>query len=330
VVVGAGGNIGSHLVFLLARLGRVGRLVLVDPDRYDRTNLATQAAGPGDVGRFKVLALKARLRAQRPDLDVVALPRRLEDLPLGRLRGAAILACLDSRAARREVNRAAWRLGQPWIDAGVQGEGLLARVTVHVPAPGAPCLECGWSDEDYAALDTAYPCRPPRAAATGAPAALGALAASLQALECRKLLDGDPALAAGRRVLLDARHHGCTSTRVPRTPSCLFDHETWRIEPRPLFGLARGLPAAATVEIEGRRFLRRLVCPSCGTARETFRLERLVPRALRACPRCGTAMEAPGFFQEARASLSSRPLGLLRGDVVTVRTGEEALHVELA
>ena len=53
-IVGAGGNIGSHLVPHIARMQDVERIVLVDPDAYDESNLAGQEIDAGDVGRPKV------------------------------------------------------------------------------------------------------------------------------------------------------------------------------------------------------------------------------------------------------------------------------------
>jgi len=57
----------------------------------------------------------------------------VENVPLGQLRSDLILAGLDSRRARMEVNRAALRLGLPWFDAGVLGEDLLVRITRYRP-----------------------------------------------------------------------------------------------------------------------------------------------------------------------------------------------------
>jgi molybdopterin/thiamine biosynthesis adenylyltransferase len=191
VVVGLG-NIGSHLVPLLARMPEVVRLVLVDKGRYDQTNLRTQAITPGEVGRSKVRAQELRIRRIRPALEVVTMNRSVETVPLGLLRADAILACVDSRAARQYLNQAARHLGVPLLDAGVLPDNLLARVSVFVPGPARACLECTWDQADYDAIEQTYPCLgdAPDAASTGAPAQLGSLAAALQALECQSLLDG--------------------------------------------------------------------------------------------------------------------------------------------
>ena len=119
----------------------------------------------------------------------------VEAVPLGRLRADAILACVDSRAARQYLNQAARRLGVPLIDAGVQSDGWLARVSVFRSAPDCACLECGWDQTDYDAIEQTYPCHPggEEPAPTNAPAHLGALAAALQVIELQRLLDGQGA-----------------------------------------------------------------------------------------------------------------------------------------
>jgi len=120
--IGAGGNIGSHLVPHLGRLPGIERVTLVDPDNYERRNLWSQDITPGAIGRSKARVQARRLQRINPQLRVEAIASAVEDVPLGRLRCDLILACLDSRRARQTVNEVAWRLGIPWIDAGVLGQ----------------------------------------------------------------------------------------------------------------------------------------------------------------------------------------------------------------
>ncbi len=232
VVVGAGGNIGSHSVPHLARMPGVRSVTLIDRDTYEDKNLASQDISPSDVGKPKAIVQARRLRGINPALTVTAIGDAVGNVPLGLLRGDVVLACLDSQAARRTVNFSAWRLGMPWIDSGVRGEELLARVNVYLPGPEQPCFECALEERDYATLEQAYPCTgqatPP---ATNAPSGLGALAASLQALECQKLLAGEHAqLAIGRQVTISALAHRLFVTRFGVNAACRFDHDVWSIE----------------------------------------------------------------------------------------------------
>jgi adenylyltransferase/sulfurtransferase len=168
----------------------IGRVTLIDRDTYEKKNLLSQDITPQDVGRSKAAVQARRLRRINPALRVDVIVDAVQNVPLGQLRADIILACLDSRTARQYVNQAAWRLGVLWIDSGVEGRGLLARVNVYVPGPDTPCLECAWDEQDYEALEQTYPCQGETGepAPTNASSSLGALAASLQAIECQKLL----------------------------------------------------------------------------------------------------------------------------------------------
>jgi len=65
-VAGAGG-LGSNVAMLLARSG-VRRLLIVDHDHVEPSNLNRQCYWPEDVGRPKVEALRDRLLALEPEL----------------------------------------------------------------------------------------------------------------------------------------------------------------------------------------------------------------------------------------------------------------------
>ncbi|MDO8473636.1 MAG: ThiF family adenylyltransferase, partial [Dehalococcoidia bacterium] len=125
-VVGAGGNIGSHILEHIARMPEVTRVRLIDKDIYERKHLLSQSITPSDVGRAKAIAQPRRLRAIRSDLCIEPIAKGVEELPLGTLHCDAIVACLDSLWSRQVVNAAAWRLGVPWIDGGVNTGHLLA------------------------------------------------------------------------------------------------------------------------------------------------------------------------------------------------------------
>jgi len=343
VVVGAGGVIGSHLVPHLARMPQVVWVTLVDGGIYEEKNLLSQDISPRDVGQPKACVQAERLRRLNPELvRVDAAPAWVEEVPLGVLRGDVILAGLDSRRARLAVNQIAWRLGAPWwIDAGVLGSALLVRVNVYLPGPDGPCIECAWSPADYAAVEQEYPCGPAggTAYATHASSALGALAASMQALECQKLLAGAIDTAAvGRQVTIDARWHRLTVTTFRRNQCCLFDHQTWRIEPLPCrleaTTVEQVLQIGGCLRVEGQTFVRKLVCPDCGAAKALFRLSASLRRPDRACPYCGRSMAAPGFdvleclaasLSESDRACTLADVGFRIGDVVSI--GER--HFEL-
>jgi molybdopterin/thiamine biosynthesis adenylyltransferase len=354
VVVGAGGNIGSHLVPHLARMPGVGRVTLIDRDTYESKNLSSQDISPGDVGKPKASVQARKLRRVNHTLAVEPICDALERVPLGKFRADVILACLDSRIARQRVSQFAWRLGVPLIDAGVEPTGLLARVNVYVPSPDNPCMECAWDDRDYEALEQTYPCAgfAYDSPATNAPSSLGALAAALQAIECQKLLSGHfDRAAAGRQVLIDAAHHKHYVTVFRRNASCRFaGHEIWKIErlnrsPGELT-LAEALSLSpvradnAKLRVESKPFVKRLTCSSCGYQRACLRLECSLSDRFRRCARCGAQMVAAGFDMEEDVSVSSldqrstltrsvRSLGFRSGEVFTIRQDGVEFHYEL-
>ena len=349
VMIGCG-NIGAFLGPLLARLLGAGRITVCDGDVYEPKNLHSQDITRRDVGKAKALVQARRLRRIDTRVAVKGFVARVEDLPLGVLRGDVLLACVDSRQARRTINTLAWRLGvRSWIDAGVSADGLLVRVNVYAPGPDEPCLECAWDDADYAALEVAYPCAGEAAPApTNAPAALGALAASLQALECQKVLAEQWDLAlVGRQVTLSAATHRHYVTSFSRNPQCRFDHATWTIAPvertpaqltlADTFEL--GGEAGRGVRVAGQVFVRTLTCPACGASRETplHLLSRLTRKA-RTCE-CGAALRATGFdtaewlrpdaLSTAERAATLAGLGLATGDVVSIDAPDGTTHHQL-
>lgn len=343
LVAGAGNN-GSSLIPHLARMPGIGEVTIIDRDVYEPGNLGQADIAPGDVGRAKAAVQARRLRRLDPSLRVHAVQADLHDLALGRFRADLILAALDSKEARRVVNEAAWRLRIPWVDSGINAQdGLrLARVTVYVPGPEAPCLECAWSDADYYGLEQPCPCLKgtPQGTPTNAPASLGALAAAMQALEALKLVEGDTAHAlCGRQMLVDARNHTSMVSALRRNPQCRFDHGLWRIEDvdRPdEVTLNRILDTAHAqgarpqgriwIRVHGRPFVRRLQCPVCGATRETLCLLGRMPPRTGTC--CSRPLQPVGFEMADRLDLASLPartlampihrLGLRRYDVFTV------------
>lgn len=355
VVVGAG-TIGSHLLPHVARMAGVTAVTVIDRDSYRASNVGGQQIYTRDVGKSKAQIQARRLREINPALATRAFQVTVEDLPLGQLRGDVLLACLDSRQSRMAVNQAAWRLGVPWINAGVDATGVLARVQVFTPAESAPCLECAWDAHDYALVEQVYACQdvaaPP---ATGASSGLGALAASLQALECDKLLAGDQAhLLAGRDVIIDVRHHRLYVTRFERNASCRMpDHAGWTITPfdgdpssttlaqfmamaDALLGSAGGVRMA----VAGQQFVMGLTCSGCGASQVRGHLYRGDYRhGGLPCQHCGQALWASGFDLHDEVRLDALPaaarnrslthLGLTGGDVVTLTTPEVEVHLEL-
>lgn len=357
VIVGCGGNIGSHAVPHVARLPGVTSIVLIDPDTYEPKNLLSQDIRPADVGRPKADTQAARVRSIAPGVAVDAYVAKVEDLPRGRLRADAVVSCVDSRSTRQSLGESTWLLQTPLIDAAVDADALLARVNVYLPGEDAACLECSWTDESYESLPQRYTCEVvgdrgggATEAPTNAPSSLGAFAGALEAVELGKLLSGrTDDLAAGREVFFDLRHHRQFVTALAPNPECRHDHGARGVARLPcdparftlddalaLAGTSTTMrshpPADASFAVDGYRFVTALACPE-GHARELLYLEPRLTRGHR-CRACRSPLRPTGAARTDRlaaAELSAgqrrrtlRQLGLVPGDVFHVESAVAA------
>ena len=226
VLIAGAGNIGSHLAPQIARAG-VGFIRLLDRDRVEEKNLATQDFRPEDVGRFKADVIAERLRGQFPRQRIEARSCDLEVLAPEDAAVDVLLGALDSRRARQVlVSDLGWRLGVPVVDGGV-GEGLLGRVQVFLPGASSACLECTWGREDYRQLAAEYPCLP-GASAAGRPtistAFLGNFTASVMTAECLRILAGR-AGTDSYELPFDLAHYQFRRYLLRRAAACRHDHK---------------------------------------------------------------------------------------------------------
>ena len=147
-VVGAGGT-GSPVAVQLARMG-VKRLILMDPDTVDETNLPrVYGAARADVGRPKVDVLKRHI-ASFSECGVDAVRADATD---GNVRGRltecdVVFACTDNLTSRAALNEIAYRHLIPLIDVGCRirpgADGRAAQAVAKVQAvtPDSACLWC--------------------------------------------------------------------------------------------------------------------------------------------------------------------------------------------
>jgi len=181
-VVGAGG-LGGQVIVLLARTG-IGRLMVIDIDKFDESNLNRQAlcTTPG-LGKPKALEAAQKIWEINPAVEVLAHETRLTSANAESLLGGAevVVDALDSVPDRFVIERAAKQLGIPMVHAGIAGfEGQL--MTIYPEDPGL-VLVYG----DPAEWNKAR--RTPEMV-LGVPAVTAALVATLQAMEVLKILLG--------------------------------------------------------------------------------------------------------------------------------------------
>jgi len=194
LIIGLGG-LGSPVAMYLASAG-VGRLVLVDFDTVDLSNLQRQIAhGTADMGRSKVESARDTLLRLNPDCHVDGLGHRLDEQALAEQVESAdlVLDCTDNFSTRFAVNAACARSGTPLVSgAAVRLEG---QVSLFTGRPGEPCYRCLYSEQGEEDL---------RCSENGVLAPLVGIIGSVQAAEALKWLAGVGTPLAGRLLVLDA------------------------------------------------------------------------------------------------------------------------------
>ena len=138
------GSMGSDLALHLAMAG-VGKIILVDPDRVEASNLSRlRDAVIADVGRRKVDVLSERILGKNPSCEVVKVG---EDITKDAARMDALLAgadvavvSTDNRASRVLFAHALHAAGKPCIFSrcGVRAENG----DCFISRPGEACYEC--------------------------------------------------------------------------------------------------------------------------------------------------------------------------------------------
>jgi len=211
LVIGAGG-LGSPAAYYLASAG-VARITLVDGDTVDLTNLQRQILHTTErIGAPKAESGRATLAAINPDVEVVAVARRVDADALDALARDAtiVLDCSDNFATRHAVNRACVAHRKPLVSgAAIRFDGQLA--VFDLRRDDAPCYAClfpeGEGEDELCAI-------------MGVFAPLTGIVGTLQAAEALKLAAGVGESLSGTLLMLDARDMQFRAVRVPRDPAC--------------------------------------------------------------------------------------------------------------
>lgn len=129
-VVGAGG-LGGTVIQLLGRIG-IGRLIVVDSDVFDETNLNRQAFCTRDwVGQPKALAVHAQMKAINPAVEVQPYKIRLDSANGPEILSGCqvIVDALDNVKDRLTLEALAKSMGVPFVHGALAGfEGQLLTV----------------------------------------------------------------------------------------------------------------------------------------------------------------------------------------------------------
>ena len=121
VLIAGCGGLGSHCASCLARLG-IGSLILVDPDRFDESNLNRQLFCTVDtLGQYKVKAAAAALSRINPAVSTKTLTEPAEHADRHVSHADAVLDCLDNARSRLDVAHMCRQAGIPLVHGAASG-----------------------------------------------------------------------------------------------------------------------------------------------------------------------------------------------------------------
>ncbi|MFP6837641.1 MAG: molybdopterin-synthase adenylyltransferase MoeB [Pseudomonadales bacterium] len=211
MILGVGG-LGSPAAIYLASAG-VGRIVLVDDDQVDLSNLQRQIIHRQDtIGESKVTSAARSLLQLNPGASIDTVDYKLEgdELIQAVSRVDIVLDATDNFAARYALNDACWTTGTPLVSgAAIRWEG---QVAVFDPRqPDSPCYRCLYAEGDDSALNCSE---------NGVIAPLVGIIGSCQAMEAIKLLTDVGDSLAGYVLYFDAKRMEWRKLRLPRNPTC--------------------------------------------------------------------------------------------------------------
>lgn len=224
LIIGAGG-LGCAAALYLAASG-VSRLILVDDDLVDLTNLQRQIGHTTErINQSKVSSLAFSIKGVNPHVQVHTYQTRANQELLNTLLSPnsdtdtdtfspvhIVLDCSDNFATRQAVNAVCVRTKTPLISASALG--MDGQLSSFLPAlETSPCYACLFAPSQVP--------QEQNCATFGVFAPLVGVLGAAQALEALKVLTGVGAPLIGRLMLFNASQFKWTEINFKRDPLCL-------------------------------------------------------------------------------------------------------------
>lgn len=348
LVVGAGA-LGNEIVKNLVLMG-VGRIVVVDMDRVESSNLARCVFfRPEDEGRAKAEVVCERAAELNGEVELTPL--------VGDVRTSVglsafadidvVLGGLDSREARLFVNQACWKASTPWVDGAI--EGLMGVVRVFVP-PDSACYECTLNERDRELISARKTCalltrEEMLGGKTPTTATSSSVIAGMQCQEAIKLLHTEqlgPSDLAGAGFQFVGATHDSYVVRYVRREECM-SHDTYLLEQAPriapgstfatmLEHVREDLGPEAILELEHEVVLS-ASCGRCQHREEIRRVADSLSQGAGLCPRCAREWRLEFTHtvdgESPLLDATCTELGLPPADVVVGRNGLERCFLRL-
>lgn len=350
------GALGNELLKNLALLG-VGKLVLVDSDRVERSNLSrTVLFGELDIGQPKTEVARRSLLTINPSINVQTIEGDVfYHLGLGYYRHSQlVIGCLDNLAARSQVGLSCTLAGIPYLDGGMWSIGGEVR---WFASGDGPCFDCTMTTSDRDRTGERRSCSGfrqedwNRVGQVPTVASTASIVGGLMAQEAVKQLCGYP-VTMGRAIVYNGQIPSMHRTELTRDPECASSHIPytkvielpWRADnstPQQLISLAQektqpkngdGMSSQDLFQgdsdnwiIElGRDFLVAFECSQCGQRQNVDKLMALISENERVCPKCDSLRNAQVVRSVESNSIyadrSFADLGVPPGEVLAIHT----------
>ncbi len=304
LVVGAGA-IGNEALKNLALLG-IGHIFFVDRDTIEMSNLSRSVLyRASDNGKDKAETAARAVRELNP--NVMTTYRKADvtlEVGLGLLRRMdVVIGCLDNNQARLYINRACWKVGRPWIDAGI-GQ-LNGQVRAFVPGNG-PCYECSLSEAQFEEMRIPCNLLASKYESEGkipTTPTIASIMGAVQVQEALKLLDAnrwEGRTLGGREFLFNGTVGEASVVSLPVKEGCFAHSSIDLTKLVELDGASAEKTTAAQLIALAREHLNQdavivlnfelcveMRCPNCRTATRMLRPERKIYREELACDQCG-------------------------------------------
>ncbi len=212
LILGLGG-LGSPAAAYLASAG-VGRLVLVDDDQVELSNLQRQIIHTTDrIGQSKAGSAQIAIAQINPDCVVDTVVERVDAARLAALlRDVDIVVdCTDNFNTRHAINEVCVAQSKPFVSAAAIR--FAGQVTVFdTRHADSPCYACAFPPSDNLQTDNC--------ATMGVFAPLVGIIGSAEAAETIKTLLGMGENLQGRLMMLDALSMQWQTLQLERNPEC--------------------------------------------------------------------------------------------------------------
>lgn len=206
VLVAGLGGLGSIASLYLVAAG-VGKVILVDKDRVEETNLNRQVIYmPKDIGMEKAVVAQRRLKSFNPEVEVEAYVMDVFSPEFEEIvkKSDVVIDGMDGWRQRLRINELIVKNKKPLIHAAV--ESWYGQLMVVVPGE-TPCLYCLFSSiGNRSCVRIVGP--------------VAGVLGLMEALEAIKLIVGKGSVVKNKLLVVDLKNMNFDFINVKRNPRC--------------------------------------------------------------------------------------------------------------